>query len=136
MADYSGYIDCAGSDDSDDEVDMLHFNQNIDTYQNLIRLSETRQRVISHNLANVNTPGFKALDLDLRLQEGVSHGHSAGQPAEARIIERTGLPARADGNNVDIDVEVAESNKNALLHQTYLQLLSGQISNLRRAMQT
>ena len=53
--------------------------------------------------------------------------------AEFNIEYVQGLPTRNDGNNVDMDRELANLKKNALAHQTLTQLLGTQIGIMQRA---
>ena len=72
--------------------------------------TELRQRVISNNLANVNTPGFKRSDVDFgkQLSEALqfSDGSAAGLDGVTPSVKTDTISAmRQDGNNVDIDRE-------------------------------
>ncbi len=40
------------------------------------------------------------------------------------VVENTTAPERADGNNVDIDVEMARLNKNTLLYRAFAQIIA------------
>jgi flagellar basal-body rod protein FlgB len=78
----------------------------------------TRQVVAAGNLANLNTPGYRAREvsfadaLDSRLAEAAgmraTHaGHLAGEPVESPAVgEARGLASRRDGNNVQVDREL------------------------------
>ncbi len=94
-----------------------------------------RHQVISQNLANVNTPGFRAqevaFDESLARELAKSQGDLSNVKMDVRAIE--GLDERLDGNNVDIDREVTELNKNELLQATYTQMLATKISMMRSA---
>ena len=81
--------------------------------------SWTRNSVISNNIANVDTPGYKRKDVQFEqyLQSAVSGGCSLDDNvAEADLESLTGTTYtdyatasyRIDGNNVDIDTENAE----------------------------
>ncbi|MBX3436541.1 MAG: flagellar basal body rod protein FlgB, partial [Planctomycetaceae bacterium] len=100
----------------------------------LMDSAEVRHRVISHNLANVNTPGYHRQEVVFPDLFNMSKGEDA---AAVRPIVRDepGLPARADGNNVDIDREAVQLEKNALAYQTYSQLLTSHMQLMRRAVE-
>jgi len=108
-----------------------------DLLSKLLDASELRHRVISQNVANVNTPGYHRLavsfeeELAQRLRS--SGGDAAIDGLTPEIYEELGLPVRADGNNVDIDKEMGQLNKNALLYQTYAQVLASRLSMMRSA---
>jgi flagellar basal-body rod protein FlgB len=107
-----------------------------DLLQQLLRVSEVRHRVISQNVANVNTPGYRRLDVSFddtlkRVLAGDSDAGSA--PTAPEVREAEGFVVRADGNNVDIDREMGELNRNALLFQTYAQVLASRLGTMRSA---
>ena len=117
---------------------MSVFDQHLDLLSRLVSATDQRQQVISHNIANVNTPNFKRLELDFEaeLAKEIKRGVGAGGSAATPVVKQTpGLTTRADGNNVDIDQEIGQLNKNALLQQVYLQLLGTEMSQMRRAME-
>ena len=105
----------------------------------LMQAAEVRHRVISQNIANVNTPNYLARDVDFeaelarRLSTGDSSGLHQIRP-EIRLQE--GLATRADGNNVDIDREIGRLSKNSLLYQTYSQVTAAYYDSMRRAIRT
>lgn len=118
---------------------MLVSLSNIDALSRMIDVAEQRHSVISQNIANVNTPGYRARDLEFEttLSAQLSgNGRGPVSETESRIVLQAGLPIRTDGNNVDLDREVGQLNQNALLHQTYTQVLAGYFDALRRAIRT
>ncbi|MCA9051038.1 MAG: flagellar basal body rod protein FlgB [Planctomycetaceae bacterium] len=115
-------------------------NQQFDLLTRLLAASEQRQQVISHNIANVNTPKYQRLDLKFeellaREFESEKRGHTVTR-STPQLQHTPGLQARPDGNNVDIDMEIGQLNKNALLQQVYLQLMSTELGQMRRAMKS
>ena len=117
---------------------MQSLNPQFDLLSRLIAATETRHKVISHNIANVNTPNYQRLDVEFEeqlsreLKQGTGSPGSAAQPA---VVRTAGLVNRADGNNVDVDREIGQLNKNALLQQVYLQLLTTEMNQMRTAIQ-
>ena len=114
-------------------------------HEQALTMRARRNEVLANNIANADTPGFKARDLDFRqvLSE---------QGSKARLIRtdprhialRTGaaggelkyrLPMQPslDGNTVEPDVEQAAFAENAIQYQASLMFLSGRISGLRSA---
>lgn len=104
---------------------------------NALEFAQFRHGVIGQNIANVNTPGFQAREaafgqfLELA-QAGSGEIHTAEDFEMARTL---GLTPRADGNNVDLDKEFGELKRNALMFQTFSQLLAAKMDTMRRAMQ-
>lgn len=108
----------------------------VDQLTQLMTVAELRQKVISQNLANVNTPGYQRLDVEFESQLAEilkSNGRSTGPLPTPTIVREQGLPNRADGNNVDIDREVGQLNKNSLSFDTYSHILASHFDALRRA---
>src|SRR5687768_16225939 len=104
---------------------MLGLSGQADLLVQLLRASEVRHQVISQNLANVNTAGYKrqAVNFEDQLAERIERGETySAASVDTEITTDLTLPARADGNNVDIDVEIGELQRNSLLYQTYTQV--------------
>jgi flagellar basal-body rod protein FlgB len=80
--------------------------------QLLMDAAIARQKVIARNLANVDTPGFKA--------------------KEVQTVERDG-PVKPDGNSVDLDRELSELSGNALAYQALVTLVSMKTNLVRSA---
>ena len=60
-------------------------------------------------------------------------GQEAAEQVQPQIVESADGPERADGNNVDIDVEMAALSKNTLLYRTFAQILSAHLAIQRSA---
>jgi flagellar basal-body rod protein FlgB len=101
----------------------------------VLDLAAQRQRVLSNNLANLNTPGF--LRSDLNFSEELAGAVRGGPQAVAQLqLEPTvddSTPVRFDGNNVQLETELAEMSKNALLYQMAIQALNSRLSVMRMA---
>lgn len=94
-----------------------------------------RNRVIVNNLANANTPNFRRSDVNFSeyLQEAVkTEDLKRLHQLKPEVIPGEGR-VKADGNNVDLDMEVGLLNKNILLYRTCLHLLSMKIDLLKTA---
>jgi flagellar basal-body rod protein FlgB len=92
-----------------------------------IRGTEQRQSVLSNNLANVNTPGFKRSDVSFQsaladaLGSAKNSGDTAGVDATSLTTQTDNTTdMRLDGNNVDADVEAANLSKNQLLFDSVM----------------
>ncbi|WP_145418994.1 flagellar basal body rod protein FlgB [Planctomycetes bacterium K23_9] len=101
--------------------------------------TQENHRVLSQNIANYNTPGYKTqrLDFDQLMSQlqaaGKSPDEAAKLIAQAPVEEAQGLAERVDGNNVDLEREVSELKKNALTSQAYTQLMASKLAMMRRA---
>jgi flagellar basal-body rod protein FlgB len=102
----------------------------------LLDVYSVRHRVIAQNVANVNTPNYHQLDVqfeDAFVRAMSSHDQSAFQRLKPTVVENTDGPARADGNNVDIDDEMANLEKNTLLYRTFTQIIASRVAQQRSA---
>src|SRR5262245_13326803 len=115
---------------------MIGFPKQTELLMKLMDVTDMRHRVISQNLSNVNTPGYKRMtvDFDEALTKQLLDGDGGYDPGlQPQIVEDESRKARADGNTVDIDLEIGELQRNAMMYQTYSQLLASQFSTMRRA---
>jgi flagellar basal-body rod protein FlgB len=96
-------------------------------------LTSERQTIVSQNVANIDTPGYHARDIDFRQQlERATAGDEevAGTPL---VREVPGLVERPDGNNVNIDRESLLMAQNQLQFQTEVALLRSEFDRLQLA---
>lgn len=110
----------------------------VDQFGNLERMLDAaamRHRVIAQNIANVNTPGYtrQEVDFETRMIEALKEARGSSVSVSPEIVTDTASPARADGNNVDIDKEIGEMTRTSLLYETYLQLMVGRLSTMHHA---
>ncbi|MFO0966545.1 MAG: flagellar basal body rod protein FlgB [Gemmataceae bacterium] len=101
----------------------------------VLDVATLRHRVIAENVANVNTPGYQrqAVAFSDAFARALSEGKwDAALQAPARVVAGAGDP-RADGNNVDMDVEMGELQQNSMLFQVYAQILALRIAQMRSA---
>lgn len=99
-----------------------------------------KQKVISGNLANVDTPGYKSKEVEFEkiFKEALlsSSGIDSDDLSEAltsRIVEDTSTQAREDGNNVDAVKENIELASTQLQYEYMIKTVSGEISRLKYA---
>ncbi len=106
-----------------------------DLLRKSLDVTSRRHTVISHNLANANTPGFHASHVEF--QEALLKEMSKGSPdpssVSEKVVETEGLMVRFDGNNVDMDQQMSQMDKNAMLYETFTQLMATKISMMRTA---
>ncbi|MEO6503724.1 MAG: flagellar basal body protein [Jatrophihabitantaceae bacterium] len=83
-----------------------------------------RQRVSANNIANIETPDFRAGQVSF--EENLRRAVSDGEPAQAAVtITPSDAPAGINGNNVSLDTETLIDQKTALQYR----LLSGAMSS-------
>ena len=112
------------------------FNQgNYAATKMLLDASILRHQALASNLANVETPGYKRLDLPAdfvkELAARVRSGASAPTPS---LTEDFAAPSqRKDGNNVLLDSELMSMNRNSAEYDALTEFVSGSIKQLRLA---
>ncbi len=111
---------------------MQIFDDNIQTMARAMTLRSTNQQVIASNIANVDTPGYVArkLDFDASLQAAIA------QVDATPIIEDSPESALLlDGNNVDLEGELAQMDRNKMMYRVTAQLLAAKLKQLNAAAQ-
>ena len=101
-----------------------------------IQLLALRQQLLSNNVANANTPGFKRSDLPFeQIMQRVLSERRAIRPEEIRtwVVQDRTTSLKADGNNVDIELEMVRLTENNLTYQAAIRQLNYQFNNLRMA---
>lgn len=106
-----------------------------------------RSELLASNLANADTPGYKAKDIDFRAvldkaggqqldMKATQAGHLGG-PAGSQLnfetLYRVPLQPALDGNTVDSHIEQAEFTQNAMRYQSTLNFLTGRFKGLKLA---
>lgn len=120
---------------------------NISLLQKALDASSLRQQVISNNISNAETPGYKAkqvvfediLKKHLNNQTNFVGNRSdarhlvIGNPANipaANIVENTNSVMQNNGNNVDIDDEMTRMGKNSLWYYTLTEQINSEFQQL------
>jgi flagellar basal-body rod protein FlgB len=121
--------------------------------QSALNLRAARQELIAANIANADTPNYKARDIDFaKALRGAISGTgeqlpvtttSAGHLGEfsgetilgAPVLYRTVIQPTADGNTVDMDVERAQFADNALRYEASVKFVSEHAKQVLAALQ-
>jgi len=97
-----------------------------------------RQQVLSNNLANANTAGFKRSDVDfessLASALGTSDPEQSLQSLAFAPQTDSSTTMTADGNNVDTDTEMADLTENAVQYETLAAVEQQRLAMLKEAM--
>ncbi len=92
-----------------------------------------RHQTISNNIANVDTPGYRAKDIDFRTtSQRANQGLTLANPRPA-VREVQGLMERPDGNNVSLEREGLALANTQLQFQAGVQLLRSEFHRLQLA---
>lgn len=122
-------------------------------HQAALNLRSARQELLASNVANADTPGYKARDVDFAgaLRNAMagaaeelpvvrtSEAHLAGSTGEsimgAPVMYRRPLQPSADGNTVDMDVERTRFADNALRYEASVMFVSSKLKGILSAIQ-
>ena len=110
-----------------------------------LQLKARRVEVLSTNIANADTPGFKAKDIDFRTVLGwrletagllTTHASHRKGPGHSDNGEVFSVPynTAVDGNTVEIGLEQAKFGKASVEYQATLDFLQGRVSSYKRAL--
>jgi len=116
-------------------------------HEEALRLRARRSEVLAANLANADTPGYKARDFDFAamlrkemqppVRLAATHsGHmkpDQGLVASTQMAYRVPQQASLDGNTVEVEREQTEFSANAMRYQASLRFLDGRIKGLMLA---
>ena len=125
----------------------ISFDNALGIHQHTVGVRERNAEVISTNIAQANTPGFKAKGMDFqKALQAASSGASIGlSRTDGRHIsastKATGeslyriptQPDTGDGNTVDVDLERNLFMQNQIRHQASLDFLGSKFKNLTKA---
>lgn len=120
-------------------------------HEHALRLRAQRQQLLATNIANADTPNYKALDFDFAramqaaladsapAAQDLRRTHAGHQGAAASSMPqgepRAVTQASRDGNTVDLDVERSAFAENALRYEAGVTLLSSRIRGLSTVLQ-
>jgi flagellar basal-body rod protein FlgB len=98
-----------------------------------LNLRLLNQNVISSNIANADTPGYKAkaLEFEGALREALSHNST--EPVRPEIYEDPNGVESLDGNTVDRAAEMAKMAENQLLYDASAEMLKRKLGMLKYA---
>ena len=131
---------------------MATLEQSISVFSQALNLRTQRHQVLASNIANADTPYYKARDFKFetamqnamagRMEAGAialaktSSGHISGGsgtgPAQLQFRKET--QSAVDGNTVDMDVERSQIAENAMQYQILTQLISDKFKGIRSAL--
>ena len=125
---------------------MLGFDKALGIHPTMAALRGRRAGVLAANLANADTPHYKARDLDfsgvlhaerganqLRTTQGQHFGVGGATTLGAELLYRTPQQVSMDQNTVEVDIERAKFMDNAMRFQASMRFLDGKFSGLRAA---
>ena len=121
-------------------VDPVFQSDNYLLARRLLDASVLKQEAIASNIANAETPGYRRLDVsrdfaaELRARVEAGNLSSKAQSLKPTLVEdRDARSVRPDGNNVELERELLEMNRNAVEHQFLTELVTRNIKQMKLA---
>ena len=111
----------------------------VDIVEAGLRAESLRQKAIANNIANLQTPGYRRVDVkfeDLLAKCLDSSGKVDLSEVEPQIYRPKETPVKSNGNDVDLEAEVGHMIKNTLRHKAYIRLLNKKYQQIELAMAT
>ena len=128
----------------------INFERALSIHDDALLLRGRRSSILASNIANADTPNYKARDIDFAATlKSVSAKHSeqvvlasthhnhlapSGGAFKQALLYRNPLHPSLDGNSVDTHVEQAKFAENAMLYQTSFTFLNGKFNGLMKAL--
>jgi flagellar basal-body rod protein FlgB len=98
-----------------------------------------RQQAIANNIANLETPGYKRVDLAPSFEAALAQATASGDPQQlaalkpSLAVDTSALPGSLDGNTVHLENELMQMNQNSVAHSFETQLVSGMLQRMQMA---
>lgn len=120
-------------------IEGLYDRTNYLLAQARLDMVQARHKALASNLANIETPGYKRVDVSPAFESQLASAVASGDPARLRQVapimaeDQTAAAVRGDGNNVAMDRELLEINRNSLEHQFLTQYAGSNLNRLKTA---
>jgi flagellar basal-body rod protein FlgB len=120
-------------------IDALFTNSDYVAAKKMLDVSLLRHQAIASNLANVETPNYKRLDVSPSFEAQLSQAVASQNPeAIASLqpqlaVDTTAISGRADGNTVLLETEMLKLNENTVENSVETQFVSSSLARLRMA---
>lgn len=111
----------------------ISFQQALGVHPQAVKLRLARTELLTANLANVDTPNFKAKDIDFAAE--MQRASETNSMQEPEVKYRIPMQPSQDGNTVELNTEQARFSQNTMDYQSSLAFLNLQISGLRTAIE-
>lgn len=129
----------------------INFDSALGIHADALRIRSQRAELLATNMANADTPNYKARDIDFRAALSAATG---GQPSQLKTTHpghvnmhgssvnnlmppvqyRIAMQDSLDGNTVDEQVEQAQFMQNAIQYQASLEFLGGKFTSITKAL--
>lgn len=126
-------------------VRMSFFHGTIQKLENSLHYASTKNKTIANNLANIDTPGYKARKVEFKdifesqfntnfqaKRTHPKHLSFGNNESKVRIIMSNSTTYNHNGNNVDVDKEMSELAKNQIYYHALVDRINGKFNSLQK----
>jgi flagellar basal-body rod protein FlgB len=120
-------------------IDALFSTTNYVATKKMLDATALRHEAIASNLANLETPGYKRIDLSTSFQNelqqalGTQDTEKIDSLTPSLSMDTTATTMSRDGNNVQLETELLNLSQNTMAHALETQLVSANMNKLRTA---
>ncbi len=118
------------------KVEMSKTTNIIDIIESGLRAESLRQRAIANNVANLDTAGYRRVDVrfeELLAKALDSSGGVDLDEIECGTYQPKNTPVKSNGNDVSLEIEVGEMVKNTLRHKAFIRVLQKKYQQMELA---
>jgi len=120
-------------------IDALFGDSNYVASKKMLDVNVLRHEAIASNIANVETPNYKRLDVSPTFESQLSQAVASRDPTQITSlqpqlsVDSQAISGRSDGNTVQLETEMLKLNQNMVEHSLETQLVSGALLKMRLA---
>jgi flagellar basal-body rod protein FlgB len=120
-------------------IDALFGDSNYVAAKKMLDVNVLRHEAIASNIANVETPNYKRLDVSPSFESQLSKAVASRDSTQITglqpelTVDTQSNSGRGDGNTVQLETEMLKLNQNMVEHSLETQLVSSQLSRMRLA---
>lgn len=120
-------------------IDALFNQPNYQAARTMLDVTALRHEAIASNLANLETPNYKRIDVAPNFETELSQALSSGDSERIKglkptlAMDTTTTATNRDGNSVVLENELLAMNQNTLSHTLETQMVTGTLLKLRMA---
>ena len=120
-------------------IDALFTGSDYVAAKKMLDVTILRQQAIASNLANVETPNYKRLEVSPAFEAQLRQAVASQNPAEIASLQpelagdASAISGRSDGNTVQLETEMLKLNQNTVESALETQLVSNSLATLRLA---
>ncbi len=120
-------------------IDALFGDSNYVAAKKMLDVNVLRHEAIASNIANVETPNYKRLDVSPSFESQLSEAVASRDAAQITglqpelAVDSQAISGRSDGNTVQLETEILKLNQNMVEHSLETQLVSAALIKMRLA---